>query len=641
MRRSPADTAESARKISRRALFLGGTQLAFMGILGLRMRFMQVDQAEEFRLLADENRLKVRLLPPARGLLYDRNGVILAENEQTFRIVIRKEDASELDVVLEKLEKLIGLTPDEQARVRKKLKSRDTGPSVPVTIADRLTWEAFSTVAANSPALPGVSPEVGLTRHYPFSDDFAHTVGYVRPVTKDKLDQMDVVDPIYRIPDFQIGLTGVETKLEDQLKGRAGTLRVEQNVHGRTIRELDRQEGVAGANIQLTFDQKIQNFVQARLSGESASAVIMDVRTGDVLAAGSTPAFDPNKFVRGISGADYRALLENIYRPLPSKSVQGAYPPGSTFKMVTALAALEAGVVSPDETVRCLGHTEVGGRRFHCWKRAGHGNVNLIGSLRHSCDVYYYELAQRAGIEKIADMGRKLGLGDSYNLPLPGMSSGLMPDKQWKRDKRGADWVIGDSLNAAIGQGFVLTTPMQLAVMTSRLATGRVVTPRLVKSIDGVEQPIKDGGPLGINENMLRAVRQGMYEVSNNSRGTAYRSRIVEDGMRMAGKTGTSQTRNVVVNNKNVPWEERDHALFVAFAPHDNPKYAVSVVVEHGGGGSTAAAPIARDLMLFAQHGAVPPLASYPQSQRGTIKNRLDALPLRPDGDGAAKRSNA
>lgn len=641
MRRSPADTAESARKISRRALFLGGTQLAFMGVLGLRMRFMQVEQADEFRLLADENRLKVRLLPPARGLLYDRNGVILAENEQTFRIVIRKEDAADLDIVLEKLEKLIGLTPDEQERVRKTVKSRDTGPSVPVTIADRLTWEAFSTVAANGPALPGVSPEVGLTRFYPYRDDFVHTVGYVRPVTRDKLDQMEVVDPIYRIPDFQIGLTGVETKLEDLLKGRAGTLRVEQNVHGRTIRELDRQEGVAGSNIQLTFDQKVQNFVQARLDGESASAVIMDVRTGDVIAAGSTPAFDPNKFVRGISGADYKALLENIYRPLPSKSVQGAYPPGSTFKMVTALAALEAGVVTPDETVRCTGHVEVGGRRFHCWKRAGHGNVNLIGSLRHSCDVYYYELAQRAGIEKIADMGRKLGLGDDYGLPLPGMSTGLMPDKQWKREKRGADWVIGDSLNAAIGQGFVLTTPMQLAVMTSRLATGRAITPRLVKTIDGVEQPIQDAGPLDINENMLRAVRTGMYEVLNSSRGTAYRSRIVEDGMQMAGKTGTSQTRNVVVNNNNVPWEERDHALFVAFAPYDNPKYAVSVVVEHGGGGSTAAAPIARDLMLFALHGAVPPLASYPQSQRGTIKNRLEALPLRPDDEGTSTRSNA
>jgi penicillin-binding protein 2 len=641
MRRSPADTAESAKKISRRALFLGGTQLAFMGVLGLRMRFMQVDQAEEFRLLADENRLKVRLLPPARGLLYDRNGVILAENEQTFRIVIRKEDASDIEVVLAKLEDLIGLSPDEQERVRKTLKSRDTGPSVPVTIADRLTWEAFSTVAANGPALPGVSPEVGLTRFYPFSDDFVHTVGYVRPVTRDKLDQMEVVDPIYRIPDFQIGLTGVETKLEDLLKGRAGTLRVEQNVHGRTIRELDRQEGVAGSNIQLTFDQKVQNFVQARLAGESASAVIIDVHTGDVIAAGSTPAFDPNKFVRGISGADYKALLENIYRPLPSKSVQGAYPPGSTFKMVTALAALEAGVVTPDETVRCTGHTEVGGRRFHCWKRSGHGNVNLVGSLRQSCDVYYYEMAQRAGIEKIADMGRRLGLGENYGLPLPGMSSGLMPDKQWKRNKRGADWVIGDSLNASIGQGFVLTTPMQLAVMTARLATGRAITPRLVKTIDGIEQPILDAGPLDINENMLRAVRTGMYEVSNNSRGTGYRSRIVADGMRMAGKSGTSQTRNAVVNNNNVPWEERDHALFVAFAPHDDPKYAISVVIEHGGGGSSVAAPIARDLMLFALHGAVPPLAAYPQSQRGTIKNRLDALPLRRDDDTVDNRSNA
>lgn len=641
MRRSPADTAESAKKITRRALFLGGTQLAFMGVLGLRMRYMQVDQAEEFRLLADENRLKDRLLPPARGLLYDRNGVTLAENEQTFRVVIRKEDAAELDAVLAKLEELIGLTAEEQARVRKKLKSEETGPSVPVTIADRLTWEAFSTVAANGPALPGVTPEVGLTRFYPFRDDFAHTVGYVRPVTKDKLNQMDVVDPIYRIPDFQIGLTGVETKLEDLLKGRAGTLRVEQNVHGRTIRELDRKEGIAGSNIQLTFDQELQNFVQARLANESASAVILDVHTGDVLAAGSTPAFDPNKFVRGISNPDWNALLANKFRPLPSKSVQGSYPPGSTFKMVTALAALEAGVVTPDETVRCKGHVEVSGRRFHCWKRSGHGNVNLVGSLRHSCDVYYYELAQRAGIEKIAEMGRKLGLGEDYGLPLPSMSSGLMPDKQWKRDKRDAEWLIGDSLNAAIGQGFVLTTPMQLAVMTSRLATGRALSPRLVKSIDGVEQPIKDAGSLGINENMLRAVRQGMYEVSNNSRGTAYKSRIVAEGKRMSGKTGTSQTRNVVVNNRNVPWEERDHALFVAFAPHDDPKYAVSVVVEHGGGGSTAAAPVGRDLMLFALHGAVPPLASYPQSQRGTIKNRLNALPLRSGDDDADKRSNA
>lgn len=638
MRRSPADTAASVRKISRRTLLLGGTQVAFMGALGLRMRYLQVDQADQFRLLAEENRVKIRQLPPARGLLYDRNGTVIAENEQTFRIVIRKEDADQLDLVLAELERLIGLPEDEQERVRKEIRSRETGPSAPITIADRLTWEAFSAVAANGPALPGVTPEVGLSRYYPLHDDFAHMVGYVGPVSSYDLSKMDEIDPLYRIPRFQMGKSGIEARLEPTLKGASGTMRVEQNVHGRIIRELDRKEGEPGANIQLTFDAALQNFVQARLAGESAAAVVIDVETGDVLASGSTPAFDPNLFVRGISVKDYNALLENKYRPLPSKSVQGAYPPGSTFKMVTALAALEAGEVSPNETVRCLGHTEVGGRRFHCWKRSGHGNVDLTGSLRHSCDVYYYEMAQRAGIEKIAEMGRKLGLGQSYDLPVSGENSGLMPDKQWKLVNRGAEWVVGDSLNASIGQGFVLATPMQLAVMTARLATGREVIPRMIKSIDGVETPIRGGGALDINENMLRAVRQGMYEVSNSSRGTAYGSRIADATLRMAGKTGTSQVRSAVVNNRDVPWEQRDHALFVSYAPFDAPKYAVSVVVEHGGGGSTAAAPIARDLMLFALHGAVPPLDSYPSSQRGTIRERLRTLPLRgTDGDGTGR----
>lgn len=626
MRRSPQEIAASSRKISRRTMLLGGSQIAFMGVLGLRMRYMQVEQADEFRLLAEENRVKIRLLPPARGLIYDRNGAVLAENEQTFRIVIRKEDAADLDQVLVELERLIGLPAEEQQRVRDEL--RKAGPSAPVTIADRLSWDAFSAVSANGPALPGVTPEVGLSRHYPLHNDFAHMVGYVGPVSDYDLSKMDTINPLYRIPKFQLGKSGVESQLEDVLRGTAGTLRVEQNAHGRIIRELGRQEGEAGANLQLTLDHKLQNFVQARLGGESASAVVLDIETGDILASGSTPAFDPNLFVRGISVSDYKALLENDHRPLPSKSVQGAYPPGSTFKMVTALAALEAGVVNPAETVRCLGHTEIGGRRFHCWKRVGHGNVNLTGSLRHSCDVYYYDMAQRAGIEKIAAMGRKLGLGERYDLPLPGMNAGLMPDKQWKRDNKGADWVVGDSLNAAIGQGFVLTTPLQLAVMTARIASNREIVPRLVKSIDGVEQPVRGGGPLGLNENMLRAVRNGMYEVSNSLRGTAYRSRIVASGMQMAGKTGTSQVRSTVVDNKNVPWEQRDHALFVCFAPYDAPRYAVSVIVEHGGGGSAAAAPIARDVMLFALYGAVPPLAAYPSSERGKVEALFNSLPI-------------
>ncbi|WP_434289016.1 penicillin-binding protein 2 [Celeribacter sp. SCSIO 80788] len=626
MRRTPTETAASTRKISRRALFLGGSQLAFMGILGLRMRYMQVEQADEFRLLAEENRIRDFLLAPARGLIYDRNGTLLAENEQTFRVVIRKEDSAELDSVLIKLEELIGITAEDQARVRKELK--DAGPSAPVIIADRLSWQDFSLVSANGPALPGVTPEVGLSRYYPLHEDFAHLVGYVGPVSSYDISKMETVDPLYKIPKFQLGKFGVEAKLEDELKGKAGLRRVEQNAYGRIIRELDRQEGQPGNNIQLTVDHKVQNFIHARLGGESAAAVVIDVETGDVIAAASTPAYDPNLFVRGISSADYKALLENDHRPLPAKSVQGSYPPGSTFKMVTALAALDSGAVSPEETVRCPGYVEVGGRRFHCWKRSGHGNLNLVGSLRHSCDVYYYEMAQRTGIDKIAEMGRKLGLGQEYDLPLSGINSGLMPDKQWKLAKRGAEWVVGDSLNASIGQGFVLTTPLQLAVMTARLATNREIVPRIVKSIDGVEQPVLGGGPLEINENMLRAVRQGMYEVLNSNRGTAFASRIANESLRMAGKTGTSQVRSTVVDNKEVPWEQRDHALFVAFAPYDKPRYAVSVVVEHGGGGSSVAAPIARDIMLFSLHGAVPPLSDYPSAQQNTIRERFRTLPL-------------
>ncbi|PTQ66994.1 penicillin-binding protein 2 [Celeribacter persicus] len=626
MKRTPTETAASTRKISRRALFLGGSQVAFMGVLGLRMRYMQVEQADEFRLLAEENRIRDFLLPPARGLIYDRNGALLAENEQTFRVVIRKEDAAELDAVLMKLEELIGITPEDQARVRKELK--DAGPSAPVIIADRLSWEDFSLVSANGPALPGVTPEVGLSRYYPLHEDFAHLVGYVGPVSSYDISKMETVDPIYTIPKFQLGKFGVEAKLEDVLKGKAGLRRVEQNAYSRIIRELDRKEGESGANIQLTVDHKVQNFIHARLGGESAAAVVIDVETGDIIAAASTPAFDPNLFVRGISSAAYSALLENDHRPLPAKSVQGSYPPGSTFKMVTALAALNSGAVTPEETVRCPGYVEVGGRRFHCWKRAGHGNLNLVGSLRHSCDVYYYEMAQRTGIDKIAEMGRKLGLGQEYDLPLSGINSGLMPDKQWKLAKRGAEWVVGDSLNAAIGQGFVLATPLQLAVMTARIATNREIVPRIVKSIDGVEQPVQGGAPLELNENMLRAVRQGMYEVLNSNRGTAFASRIADETMRMAGKTGTSQVRSTVVNNKEVPWEQRDHALFVAFAPYDKPRYAVSVVVEHGGGGSSVAAPIARDVMLFSLYGAVPPLSAYPSSQQNTIRERFRTLPL-------------
>ncbi len=635
MKRTPKDTEESARRISRRGLILGGAQAAMIGALALRMRYMQVEQADQFRLLAEENRINLRLLPPARGLIYDRNGVILAENEQNYRIVVVREDMGDVDEVLGRLAQLVDLPEDELERARKEIFR--LSPFVPVTVADRLSWEDLAAVAVNSPALPGVNPDVGLSRAYPLQEDLAHVIGYVGPVSDYDLSKLQDPDPLLQIPKFQIGKVGVEAKMEGVLRGSAGNRRIEVNAAGRVMRELDRQEGRPGGDLQLTVDSALQNYTQVRLSEESAAAVVMDTRNGDILALGSAPSFDPNKFVRGISVADYRELTENEFRPLANKSVQGVYPPGSTFKMVTALAALEAGVVNPGETVWCPGYKQLGNRRFHCWKRAGHGRIDLRNSLVQSCDVYYYEMAERVGIDKIAEMARKLGLGQRHDLPLSAVNVGIAPDKAWKRENRAAEWLVGDTLNAAIGQGFVLTSPLQLAVMTARIASGRALAPRLIKSIDGEEAEVPPAPALDISPKNLELIRKAMNGVINDSRGTARGSRIVAEGMKLAGKTGTSQVRNItaaerargVSRNEDLPWNRRDHALFVSFAPADAPQLACSVVVEHGGGGSLAAAPIARDIILQALYGGTPPLEAYPTSQHGTIRTRQEQLQLR------------
>ncbi|OAN72518.1 penicillin-binding protein 2 [Rhodobacteraceae bacterium EhC02] len=632
MRRNPKDSADSSRRITRRGLILGGAQLAFMGILGLRMRYMQVEQADQFRVLAEENRISIRLIAPARGQIFDRNGAMIAENQPSYRIVMVREDAGDIDLVMRRLAALIDLSEEDQARALKEM--RDSRGDTQVTVADRVSWEDISKVAINAPALPGVTPEVGLSRAYPMGPDFAHVVGYVGPISDYDLERIENPDHLLRIPRFQIGKVGLESRMEDVLRGKAGTKRVEVNAAGRVMRELDRQEGKAGANIQLTVDNALQSYVQARLAGESAAAVVMDCQTGDLLSIASAPSFDPNLFVRGISVADYATLTENTYRPLANKTVQGLYPPGSTYKMVTVLAALDAGVVTPEETVWCPGHMEVSGRRFHCWKRAGHGHMNLETALRESCDVYYYDLALKVGIDAMSAMAEKLGIGVRFDLPMSAVARGRAPTRDWKRENVGQDWVVGDTVNASIGQGFVLTSPLHLAVMTARLAVGRKVEPRLIRSIDGIEQPIVPAEPLGFNENHMRAIRRAMFEATNNRRGTAYGSRIITDGYRMAGKTGTSQVRNItaaerargVIRNEDLPWERRDHALFVNYAPYDDPRIAVAVVVEHGGGGSAVAAPVARDITLQALYRGDPPLDAYPEGDRSRIQALQERL---------------
>ncbi len=634
MKRQPKDTAESNRRITRRGLVVGAVQLGFVGLLGMRMRQLQIEESDQYRLLAEENRINIRLLPPPRGLIHDRNGETIAENTQNYRIVMVREDAGDVDEVIARLQELVYLDPSNLERARKEIKRRS--PFVPVTITDQITWEELSRVAVNSPALPGITPDVGLSRRYPMRDDYAHIVGYVGPVSDYDLSRIDDQDPLLQIPKFQIGKSGIENKMEKTLRGSAGAKQIEVNAVGRVMRELGRREGDPGGNLRLTVDSRLQNYVQARLGEESAAAVVVDTRTGDILAAGSTPSFDPNKFVRGISVKDYGELTGNKYRPLANKSVQGTYPPGSTFKMVVALAALEAGAVGPEETVYCPGHMELGNRRFHCWKRGGHGQVDLNKSLEQSCDVYYYDLSLRIGVDKITEMANKLGLGVRPDIPMSAVAEGLTPTRAWKQEVKGQSWLKGDTLNASIGQGFVLASPLQLAVMSARIATGRAITPRLIKAVDDVEEPIRGGEDLGISAETLRIVRQGMYNVSNNRRGTAYKTRIVEDAMRMAGKTGTSQVRNItaaerargVTRNADLPWERRDHALYVSYAPYNDPHIAVSVVVEHGGGGSTAAAPIARDIVLQALYNGTPALSAYPQKDRGRIETQQEKLKL-------------
>ena len=630
------DPAISARSMVRRGVLIFAIQGIFVAGLAARMRFLQIDQADQYRLLAEENRINVRLVPPSRGLVYDRDGLLIASNVQNYRAVIIREDVENLESLLNNLQTLLKISDEKKQAIRKLVLKHS--PFVPITVLNNLSWSNVAKISVNAPVLHGLTADVGLNRHYPRGADYAHLLGYVGPVSDFDLKKRDDNDPLLKIPRFQIGKTGVEAKLERALRGNAGTKRIEVNAKGRVIRELSRQESSPGQSVQMTIDTGLQNFALARLGKKSASAVVMRVDNGDLLSMASSPSFDTNLFVEGISTNDYAALRDNEFRPLADKSVQGIYPPGSTFKMVIALAALDEGLIRPNEKIRCDGHIELADRKFHCWKRLGHEEITLTEALEQSCDVFFYDLALRVGIEKITQMAKRLGIGIKHNLPLSGVARGLSPTKNWKLKTQGESWVLGDTLNVGIGQGYVLASPLQLAVMAARIASGKVVEPRIIKRVNGVEQKIPNQLKLDIDPNALGIIRSGMYEVSNGIKGTARKSKIAISEISMAAKTGTSQVRNItskeratgVIPNEKLPYNRRDHALFVGFAPYNQPKYAIAVVVEHGGGGSKVAAPIARDIMLRALYEKIPPLEAYPEEQRAKIAKRLKNLKLNP-----------
>ncbi len=618
--------SQLVRRVHRRIVLAGLFKASAVALLGWNIRKLQIEDSEDYKLLADANRVNLRLIPPSRGLIFDRLGTPIALNEQNYKVVFIREQATDPEKVLKRLANIIELEQKRQEKILQDMKKRSS--FIPITIAENLTWKDFAKISVNLPSLPGIIPEVGLTRHYQEFESYAHIVGYVGPISNKDLESEKPVDPVLQIPKFQIGKVGVEKKLEKHLRGRAGVSKVEVNASGRVMRELNRTQGKSGENIHLTIATNLQKFASERLKGMSASSVLIEIKSGDILSLVSTPSYNPNNFVLGISQSDWNALLNDERKPLLNKATSGAYPPGSTFKMVVAAAALELGLIGLNDKIFCAGFYELGSRKFHCWLKGGHGKLTLQEAIQKSCDVYFYELARKVGVKRIGDMARRLGLGQAYNLPLTGLSKGFVPTKKWKKERFGTSWLVGDTLNVGIGQGFSLATPLQLAVMTARLASGKEVTPNIIKNPN---KNTDDPKALSIKENTLVAIRKGMFNVLNEKDGTAFNFRTTDENFLIAGKTGTSQVRRItreereegVIKNEDLPWKMRDHALFTCFAPYKNPKYALSVVVEHGGSGSKVAAPIARDIMLFQLYGGIPPVSAYPDKQQVEVRNRL------------------
>ena len=603
---------EKKEVFSRRALLMGGGISLLFGGIGARLYQLQIVDHEKYAKLAEENQYNTRVLTPLRGEILDRFGQPLASNRQNFRILLMPENTRDVDDALGRIAEFVDLPDEKRARIKRQI--RRTSGFTPVEIENNLSWDQFSRINFELPGLPGVLPDAAETRSYPLGNATAFVLGYVGAVTERDLDSQETEGErvLLRQPGFKVGRDGLERTYEKELRGVAGKMKVRVNAHGRVIDELadNAEPPQQGQTLSLTIDADLQMAAMRELEGESASAVVMDVVTGDILVLASTPAFDPNLFNVGIKPDMWRELNESPYKPLLNKPLGGVYPPGSTYKIVSTIAALRNGR-NPLKTEYCGGKMWYGNRYFHCWKRGGHGAVNMKDSLKKSCDVYFYNVAKEIDIDLIADTARKLGLGQTYELGIPGQKAGVVPDRDWKRtyyagQPENQTWFPGETLSAIIGQGAVTSTPLQLAVMAARVATGRAVKPRIVRMRGDLVLP-EPAAPLisGIPEEYFEIARKGMDAVTNEIGGTAWRSRLENPDWRLAGKTGTSQIYRITAEERakgltkgeDLPWARRDHALFVCFAPFDNPRYACSIVVEHGIGGSRTAGPKAREIM--------------------------------------------
>lgn len=585
---------------SRRAFILGGFQAFLLSTIVGRMYFLEVVSHKHYQKLSDKNRIHLRLIAPMRGQIYDRWGHILATNHNTYRAIMVCDQMKDWRATLQSVQHILQLQAHDLARLQKEVAQKPK--FMPIAVKEGLSWAQVTQLELRLPELEGLFVEAGRNRFYPHARETCHFLGYVGAPSQADLDG----DPLLQLPGFKVGKNGLEKAYGVKLRGFPGMKQVEVNVHGRIVRELSTADAIPGEDLTLSIDLALQKQAcHALATVQSGAAIVMDVETGEVLVYASVPGYDTNIFTRGISIKEWEALRDHPQHVLLNKPIAGQYAPGSTFKMVVALAALEVGIIQPHTSVFCGGHTSLGHHKFHCWKKDGHGPVQLETAIAQSCDVFFYHIASLISIDSIAKMCTEFGLGETTGIDMGGEKRGVIPSRTWKEVMMGKKWHLGETYNASIGQGYVLTTPLQLAVMTARLASGRAVVPRLTPLAEKTANfPL-----LNVNPAHLRTLSSAMNRVVNRVGGTAYGARILTPGQEMAGKTGTTQVRRITLEDRRLgrtdsrtrPWHHRDHAMFVGFAPVSTPKYAVAVVVEHGVSGGRVAAPIARDLLQACQ----------------------------------------
>ncbi len=612
----PLSTNNLKQTFDRRTFVVGAVQGGIGLLLAARMGYIAVAENEKYRMEAESNRVNLTLIPPRRGWILDRNGSPLASNRADFRVDIIPERVEDVEGTVTMLGELLGFGPAEVQDLRDKLENAAGFSAVPV--ASGLRYERFAAVSVRLPELPGVVPQRGYSRYYPTGPSVGHLLGYVGAASREEYEEEPI--PLLVTPGFKLGKDGLEKQFEQRLRGEPGARRVEVTASGKIVRDLETRDDIQGDAVKLTIDGPLQDYAARRLGLESGSVVVMDCLTGDLLCMASMPSFDPNSFSDGIGRVEYQMLSENERVPLRNKVLKGLYPPGSTVKPMVSMAFLKAGL-DPEETVFCGGGLQVGNRRFGCWNRRGHGQVNMAKGIYQSCDVYYYHFAQRLGMDVIAPMARRCGMGQTFPLPVVSQFYGTVPDPAWKQEKYGQAWQPFDTVNATIGQGYMLANPLQLAVMSARLATGREVLPRLL--LEGTQPGFRH---MGFTDDHVHVIQQAMSDVVNGP-GTAGRARLPIDDVQMAGKTGTAQVVGLNISDgRSGPWKYRDHGLFIFFAPFDKPRYAGAVVIEHGGG-SGAAYPVARDVMtfLFDPQKGLEALHRLEQQWGGTAQERLAA----------------